>query len=58
MNPADGVAVFGKAYHRNHIVCAVTGKDFSDGSEAMEGEDGQVRMDGECLNAVCLFVFV
>jgi len=42
MNTADGVAVFGKAYHRNHIKCSVTGRDFTDGSEAYEGEDGQV----------------
>ncbi len=42
MNPADGVTAFGKAYHRNHLQCSVTGRDFSDGGDAFEGEDGKV----------------
>ncbi len=34
----EGVTAFGKAYHRKHLKCAVTGKDFTDGSDAFEGE--------------------
>lgn len=47
LNPADGVAVFGKSYHRNHLKCSATGKDFTDGSDAWEGEDGQVYCQKE-----------
>lgn len=47
LKPNDGVALFGRAYHRNHIKCSVTGKDFSDGSNALEGDDGQVYCEAE-----------
>lgn len=47
VNPADGVVAFGKAYHRNHLKCCVTGKDFTSGGDAFEGEDGLVYSQAE-----------
>ncbi len=47
MNPADGVTAFGKTYHRNHIKCAATGKDFTGGGDAYEGTDGKVYCQKE-----------
>merc|ERR1711991_934551 len=41
-NPSDGVTAFGRVYHRNHVKCAATGKDFVGGGEAYEGEDGKI----------------
>jgi len=43
----EGVTAFGKAYHRNHVKCVATGKDFTDGGDAMEGEDGKVYCRAE-----------
>jgi len=42
MNPEDGVTAFGCAYHRHCVKCSETGKDFTDGGDAYEGEDGKV----------------
>lgn len=47
IDPSKGVVVFGKAFHRDHIKCVITGKDFSDGSNPYEGEDGQVYCQAE-----------
>jgi hypothetical protein len=47
MNPADGVTAFGKTYHRNHIKCASSGKDFTAGGDAFEGTDGKVYCQKE-----------
>eukprot|EP00727_Mastigamoeba_balamuthi_P009290 m51a1_g4984 putative transforming growth factor beta-1-induced transcript 1 protein isoform x2 (187) ;mRNA; r:77633-78490 len=34
------LTAFGMHWHPNHLLCAVCGKDFSDGSKCMEGPDG------------------
>lgn len=47
VNPSDGVTAFGKAYHRTHVKCCVTGKDFSGGGDAFEGDDGQIYCQAE-----------
>lgn len=45
----QGVTAFGRAYHRHCVKCAATGKDFTGGGNAFEGEDGKVYCEAEWI---------
>ena len=46
-DPSDAVTAFGRVYHRTHVKCSATGRDFSDGSDAFEGPDGKIYREEE-----------